>query len=349
MRKKNAFFVYTCMWGIAILALMALLIQNMGDARVVNYSGIVRGATQKLVKEEMNGQPDDPLLLMLDGIIDNLRTGEGEFDLRRNGDRAYQEQLWRLDGIWEQVKKEIYRVRAGETSPEALYALSQEHFAEADRMVLLAEQSSDSKLIRFIVAYLVVLLVSVCVFTILNERNRRALENSIYTDNLTGILNREGFEARAAQLLGLHGGERYCLMELDIDDFKYFNNSAGFELGDKLLQTLAGGLQARYHTGALCARIDADDFVILTERSPEAVEELRDCLAALLREGPLANVSEFITFTVGGYELTGGEEIHSVMDKANMAHKSAKAAGKSETVWYSGELLDPRIFSDAGL
>ena len=50
MRKKNEFFIYTCMWVIALAILMVLLMQNLGDARIVNYSGIVRGATQKLVK-----------------------------------------------------------------------------------------------------------------------------------------------------------------------------------------------------------------------------------------------------------------------------------------------------------
>ena len=96
------------------------------------------------------------------------------------------------------MKTEIHQVRRGETSPLRLYELSQRHFAQADEMVLLAEQGAERKLIRFIVSYGVVLLISVCVFTLLNRKNRRALENSIYTDNLTGILNRAGFEANAA-------------------------------------------------------------------------------------------------------------------------------------------------------
>ena len=45
MRKKNEFFIYTTMWITAIIILMVLLVQNLGDARIVNYSGIVRGAT----------------------------------------------------------------------------------------------------------------------------------------------------------------------------------------------------------------------------------------------------------------------------------------------------------------
>ncbi len=77
----------------AVLVLIALLAQSVGDARIVNYSGIVRGATQKLVKEELNGQRDDALILRLDGIIDNLQTGRGGIPAqqelqRRVSDRA---------------------------------------------------------------------------------------------------------------------------------------------------------------------------------------------------------------------------------------------------------------------
>ena len=48
-----------------------------GNARVINYTGVVRGATQRLVKEELEGHRDDALISRLDGIIEELRTGKG--------------------------------------------------------------------------------------------------------------------------------------------------------------------------------------------------------------------------------------------------------------------------------
>lgn len=341
MRKKNEFFIYTFMWIAAVAVLLVLLMQNVGDARIVNYSGIVRGATQKLVKEEMIGQQDDELLHKLDDIIDNLQTGTGEFNLQKNHDSEYQEQLERLDHIWDLIKEEIYKVRVDNISTEKLYELSQEHFVEADKMVLLAEQSSENKLIRFIIIYGGVLLVSICLFTILNIRNRKALENSIYTDNLTGILNRAGFETGAASLLRQRTGNPYCLLEFDIDDFKFFNNSYGYESGNKLLCALAEGLRKNYHTDQLCARIASDDFVILAKMDAQVIDSLRSILASILRQESLLNISEFVTFTVGGYEIPeDGTIIQSVMDKANMAHKNAKTMGKSVTTWYNEKLLE---------
>lgn len=341
MRRKHDFFFYTCMWVVAIIVLMVLLLQNLGDARIVNYSGIVRGATQKLVKEELNGQPDEELLVRLDGIINNLQTGIGEYDLRRNGDKAYQQQLVELKAVWGLMKKEIYRVRAGTGSSGELYELSQRHFSEADRLVLLAEQQSDRKLVRFIIGYSVLLVLSVAVFMLFNRRRRKELEKSMYTDSLTGLYNRAGFEAEAVQLLRQHGGQGYCLVEFDVDDFKFLNNSYGYELGDRLLCALGDMLRREFHTGQLCARISADDFVVLIKQEEQVAEHVRGLLSSTLRQEEFLVVSEFVTFTLGGYEISeSGEQIQSIMDKANMAHKNAKTLGKAMTVWYDKTLLE---------
>ena len=86
VRKIGQFQIYTVMWLVAILVLIALLWQNLGGARIINYSGIVRGATQKLVKEELHGYEDDALISRLDGIIYDLQTGNGDYGLSRDDD-----------------------------------------------------------------------------------------------------------------------------------------------------------------------------------------------------------------------------------------------------------------------
>ena len=62
MYKRQVLF---CL--ISTVALMAML-HMQGNARVVNYTGIVRGATQRLVKQEINGISNDALIRRLDGI-----------------------------------------------------------------------------------------------------------------------------------------------------------------------------------------------------------------------------------------------------------------------------------------
>lgn len=107
-RRKRDFQLYTGMWLVAIFVLLALMWQNAGDARVINYSGIVRGATQKLVKEELNGHSDDKLIETLDGIIDNLQTGKGPYRLMKNSNEKYQRLLAELKLVWEDMKKRSF-------------------------------------------------------------------------------------------------------------------------------------------------------------------------------------------------------------------------------------------------
>ena len=52
------------------------ILSIQGNARVINYTGVVRGASQRLIKEELYGEPNDALISRLDQIIDELLTGK---------------------------------------------------------------------------------------------------------------------------------------------------------------------------------------------------------------------------------------------------------------------------------
>ena len=84
--------------GLGGLSLVS--IHNLqGNARVINYTGVVRGATQRLVKEELKGRTDDALIARLDGIMEELATGVGENRLIRLNDQAYQELLSSMEDL----------------------------------------------------------------------------------------------------------------------------------------------------------------------------------------------------------------------------------------------------------
>lgn len=339
MKKMKPLQLYTFMWLIAILVLFALLLQTAGDARIINYSGIVRGATQKLVKEELNGQPDDELIGRLDGIIINLQTGEGEYNLAKNKDRAYQEQLAELKLIWEDVKDAIYQMRSGEDANDRLYELSQRHFELADCLVLCAEQNSDRKLVRFSLIYGISLALSVTVFSALIRRHQREQEILLTEDKLTGLLNRYGFEQEAAQLLRRGSKQKYMIVEFDIDKFKSINNICGYAVGDALLRALADAVREQFNR-AVCARINADDFVILMEQTEEALPRLQEIMENVVKSQGLLESFGNLSFTFGAYRVEeNGELIKTVMDKANTAHKTAKSQENQTVMWYDEQLL----------
>ncbi len=115
-----------------------------GNAKVINYAGIVRGATQRLVKEELNGIPNDLLIEKLDGILEELQSGKGVYGLIRMNSSDFQDLILRMETDWNLLKEEIYLVRAGGDT-EKLFEDSESYFDLADRAVLAAEQFSENR------------------------------------------------------------------------------------------------------------------------------------------------------------------------------------------------------------
>ena len=56
-------------FGIISITSFSTISRMQGNARVINYAGIVRGATQRLIKQEMNQHPNDELVQYIDSII----------------------------------------------------------------------------------------------------------------------------------------------------------------------------------------------------------------------------------------------------------------------------------------
>ena len=347
MGKKKHLILYTCIWGIALLILMVSLFESTGDARIINYSGIVRGATQKLVKEELSGQADDFLIEKLDAIIDNLKTGKGDYNLHKCNYRRYQDQLHELENKWRDIKGQIILVRQerlqnenGMQETKRLYDFSQEHFVIADELVKIAEDYSRFKLWGAIIFLAVYLAVTIASFLIFYRRNRADLEHSLVTDVLTGLSNRYGFELKVAEILKSHTSCDYVMIQIDIDDFKWINGTYGYELGDSLLCAISAALNRFYFEGEAAARISSDDFMILAKNRDNLIDDLRNKLSEAVKESLKLDLSGTLTFTVGAYNVKAGENIKKMIAYTGIAHKNAKANGKSSTVWYNEELLN---------
>lgn len=67
---------------IFFINVMLLVSDIQGTARVVNYAGLVRGTTQRIVKLEDAGQSQDDLLKAVDSYINGLRYGSDDLNPR---------------------------------------------------------------------------------------------------------------------------------------------------------------------------------------------------------------------------------------------------------------------------
>ena len=73
--------------------IMVQITRLQGTARVINYAGLVREATQCMVKLEITGSRSDELIKYLDDILSGLRYQDGHYDLVKLHDKEYQDKL----------------------------------------------------------------------------------------------------------------------------------------------------------------------------------------------------------------------------------------------------------------
>lgn len=147
-----------------------------GNARVINYTGVVRGATQRLVKEELLHSPDDALIERLDSILGELESGNGKNGLIRLESREYQDLLGQMQIEWERIKEAILAYRDG-ASAETLYSLSESYFDLADQTVSAAEKYTEktvqkAKLVLILVNFIFVIIAVMCAFIVHVQRRR---------------------------------------------------------------------------------------------------------------------------------------------------------------------------------
>ncbi len=95
------------------------------------------------------------------------------------------------------------------------------------------------------------------------------LEQLVTTDELTGVLNRRGFEAELKRVLDLarRHGETGVLLFVDLDGFKRVNDVYGHAAGDAVLREVAALLKQNVRRSDVVARIGGDEFVVLLTKA----------------------------------------------------------------------------------
>ena len=165
------------------------------------------------------------------------------------------------------------------------------------------------------------------------------LINLAWIDALTGLLNRQGFDAAAADAFAeaCRLGQPISVLICDIDGFRSLNGKYGHGAGDIALRSLAQMLEESIgHRTSVVGRQGGDEFVILlpSVQADEAVmiaDGLREaCEArALVEQDPAAK----FTISVGvGTEAMGASELGAVLRRADATLYRAKRAGGNQVV-----------------
>lgn len=183
------------------------------------------------------------------------------------------------------------------------------------------------------------------------EQDAHDLVEMSYTDGLTKLNNRRAFDRYFQSTVSeyVRSGNPLCLLMLDIDHFKKFNDSYGHRIGDQALVTVAAkllGYAHKYETAPgqffFPARFGGEEFVVaLPGVTLQEAQEDAEALRAIIEEynfiirdsrGQVVQKGIKITVSVGVAELDmawGDEAAEHLLDDADKAMYQAKAAGRN--------------------
>jgi len=154
------------------------------DSKVVNYAGIVRGATQRLVKLEMAGKKSDELIARLDKIVNGLVKGDRNLELPAATDPAFIAKMGEVQNSWQSLKGTIAQVRQSPQARGELLTQSEDYFELANEAVFAAEAYSQAKIQRLRVIQLILFFINLIILGIIWAIARNialSLQNSTST------------------------------------------------------------------------------------------------------------------------------------------------------------------------
>ncbi|MDP1710306.1 MAG: GGDEF domain-containing protein, partial [bacterium] len=154
------------------------------------------------------------------------------------------------------------------------------------------------------------------------------LKNLSTTDDLTGLLNRRGFDGYMNQVMDKKDRDIAIIM-IDIDHFKQYNDEHGHAKGDEVLKEVAGGIKEVSRTGDVCARYGGEEFAIMIPRPPKDIElfKIANRYVEYFRDH-----GNGITISLGATKYYDSLDIgmwKKTMRRADQALYQAKAKGRN--------------------
>ncbi len=180
-----------------------------------------------------------------------------------------------------------------------------------------------------------------------SKAQQHQIESIAWTDPLTGVLNRRGFERDASEHLASSADTATgALMFIDLNEFKPVNDRYGHDVGDKLLTIAARRLRKALRTCDIIGRPGGDEFVALV---PDVTPEKADRLALRLTEAleepySIDGKTVHCAASIGmAFYPRNANTLTGLMREADTAMYRAKARSREDGQLHFSDLLEKAI------
>jgi diguanylate cyclase (GGDEF)-like protein len=133
-------------------------------------------------------------------------------------------------------------------------------------------------------------------------------------------------------------GEIFSIIMIDIDHFKYFNDTYGHIMGDEILKRLASLLKSNVRQGDVVARYGGEEFIVLLPGTDKdgatlTAEKLRTVVERELLINIVSNDTEIVTITAGVASYpTDGKTIEDIIATADRFLYLGKESGRNQVI-----------------
>ena len=159
------------------------------------------------------------------------------------------------------------------------------------------------------------------------------LSHEAYSDPLTGVANRRGFEYAVGQRLSVRAeGSTDCIALFDIDHFKRVNDQHGHDVGDAVLNVLGQVMQSAIRDGDTVARMGGEEFAVhlpncSLEKALAICERIRTDTA---KQTVMAGQAVVRVTISGGVALFDHDYLPRALKQADQALYVAKRGGRDQ-------------------
>jgi len=173
------------------------------------------------------------------------------------------------------------------------------------------------------------------------KETERRLEELRWRDPVTGLSNRALFLSQLGTVLKFcnRGNVSTAVLVVDINNFRYINETYGFKCGDEIIREFAGRLRHAVLSDDSIARLSGDEFGIVLAPKQWAIDDAYRVVLALYDRIQNSLTQPFqqegspdlrLEITVGAalYPTESSDSPSSALQHAETAHRSAKAANR---------------------